>query len=281
MSREKLQKASSDHPVWCAAIYLAVIMVLFEGAGIFVSGGFQEGLYRVILAVLMAAVYVKWFGWSLETVGITWKHLGKTLLLGWPELLLFLCFAPLILYLILQGGDAISAQDLSQSAFLQNLSSLTMSSFLSSMLFAAAVGSFEEMLFRAGLINILMQRWHVTHLDYLKVAAVDGLLFGLIHSLNFFSGPMTADHTFYTLVQVLQNIGCGMFWAAIYLRTRNIVGMTLIHAMSDGIIFCISGGVSVTNITPDFTGAMLIGLMMVGLAVFYLRKMGSRSSGKA
>lgn len=73
----------------------------------------------------------------------------------------------------------------------------------------------------------MMYQWHNAKNPVLMSLLASSIAFGLLHLINLFSiiGP--------TLVQVGYATGRGIFFGAIYLRTRNLWGPVVIHSLID------------------------------------------------
>ena len=88
-----------------------------------------------------------------------------------------------------------------------------------------SVGLFEEYVFRGVLVSALRQRYQ---LGAVMTAFISGLMFSLVHLVNASNGSLTM-----TLVQMLEAIGLGFFFAAIYLVTANLWLPILAHGAID------------------------------------------------
>lgn len=93
-----------------------------------------------------------------------------------------------------------------------------------------APGFYEEVLFRGLIFQNMMNQWAGNKNYILKSVLISGLVFGLIHLLNLRHGLFLLDST---LIQVVNATGIGVFFCAIYARTRNLWGPVIIHTLTD------------------------------------------------
>ena len=132
-----------------------------------------------------------------------------------------------------------------------------------------SIGIREECVFRATIQGVLAKKYANSVKGIWLTALLSALIFGLIHSFNIFAGvdPIAA------LVQSVTNVGIGMFWAALYLRCRNLWALVLIHAITDAsglftALFC--QNVSDTDVMSNLPVASLISGVVFFLLGFYL-----------
>lgn len=103
---------------------------------------------------------------------------------------------------------------------------LTLEHVVTAILVGFSVGLFEEYVFRGVLVSSLRQRYHV---GPLMTAFLSGLMFSLIHLVNATgNGSVTM-----TLVQMLEAIGLGFFFAAVYLVTGSLWLPIIAHGVID------------------------------------------------
>lgn len=93
-----------------------------------------------------------------------------------------------------------------------------------------APGFYEEVLFRGLIFQNMMNQWAGNKNYILKSVLISGLMFGLIHLLNLRHGLSLLDST---LIQVINTTGIGVFFCAVYARTRNLWGPVIIHTLAD------------------------------------------------
>jgi len=97
---------------------------------------------------------------------------------------------------------------------------------------AINAGIFEEVTFRALPISLAM-RSNDNKKCIIIAVAVSSVMFGVIHSLNVLGG----GDLFGMIIMVVRNFGVGVLYAAIFLRTGNILITIAMHAFHDYIAF--------------------------------------------
>ncbi len=198
-----------------------------------------------------------------EKLGFTGKGLGKSLLLAWP---FFLLFAGILAFSFISAH--VSGKGLDWGWL------------LSQMVFMTSVAFFEELVFRAGVVNLVKNSLGSSRSGLIKTAVIAGLIFSLAHCLNLIG---QADLS-YTLSQVITNFGMGLFLSTIYLRTGNLVGPMIFHAVNDIVpavaVEYLAGSSSASagaagGISPT---VLVTFVLYVGLSAFYLRRVGKKQS---
>lgn len=92
------------------------------------------------------------------------------------------------------------------------------------------VGVSEELLHRGVILNVLTAAFGTdTFPGAVLSCFIGGTLFGLIHLFNLFSGIAPAA----VIVQTIGACGAGWLFCALYLRSRNIYWLILLHALND------------------------------------------------
>lgn len=127
--------------------------------------------------------------------------------------------------------------------------------------FCLATGLFEEGLFRGVLTDALIRGLAGRRGGVFLAAAVSSGIFGLLH----ISGGLADANNVVSLWQmVLKPVQAGLFgfvMAGLYLRTHNITGIALLHAVYDLIVMTpyllVSGALPTGYVTGD-TGDLLI-----------------------
>ena len=93
-------------------------------------------------------------------------------------------------------------------------------------------GVSEEIFCRGFVVSNLMRIWKDKPKKFTRCMLVSGIAFGLLHAVN----AVATGDIFAALVQVIYTAAIGVFDGAIFLRTRNIWGVILMHTLTD--IFC-------------------------------------------
>ncbi len=101
---------------------------------------------------------------------------------------------------------------------------------------ALMAGVTEEVAFRGIPGSYLMRQWRAEK-AIPRAAILTSIVFGLIHATNIFVG---ADPVA-TLVQVIYAFCLGILFAAVYLRTTNLLPTMLLHFLNDVLAFLATG----------------------------------------
>ena len=122
-----------------------------------------------------------------------------------------------------------------------------------------APGLYEEVTCRGVVLSNMRYQWRNAKNPIMMSLLASSIAFGLIHLVNLFStvGP--------TLIQVGYATGLGIFFGAVYLRTRNLWGPVVVHALID-----ISAKIFVTEDPVAGIASLAVPpeQMLVGIAVF-------------
>lgn len=135
---------------------------------------------------------------------------------------------------------------------------------------AIVIGVREECFFRGAIQSILAKKYANSVKGVWTTAIIASAIFGLVHMMNIITGvdPLIA------LAQSLSAVGSGLFFAAIYLRSGNLLVAVLIHALVD--TAALSGSIFLrqthTEVINSLSFGSLIGVVIYLLpAVFLLR----------
>ena len=133
--------------------------------------------------------------------------------------------------------------------------------FLSKMFF---IGFTEEVLFRGIFGKIL---WDENHL--IRTAFISSLLFGLAHASNILSGATPLG----VFIQIMGTFAIGFYMMAIFIRTKNIWAVIILHTMNDYAVQMGSqSGNSVAIINSYHLPNLLPFVLYTLLGLFILRK---------
>ncbi|HEY4399999.1 MAG TPA: CPBP family intramembrane glutamic endopeptidase [Lactobacillaceae bacterium] len=148
---------------------------------------------------------------------------------------------------------------------------------LQAVIFYLLLGLFEEGLFRGVILQALLVKLGKTRKGLISAVALGGFIFGFAHIL--LSWLQTGlDLSVMGLLQaLLKTISAGMggfFLGAIYLKTRNIWGIALVHGASDLLLMVgsliFSGTNSVSYISSDPSQAMSSLIVNTAFIVIYI-----------
>ena len=94
---------------------------------------------------------------------------------------------------------------------------------------AFAVGLFEEVLMRGIVLNVLLNKKGDTRKDIIKACWISSAIFGAIHMFNAIAGAGVIE----TVGQAVFATFAGMFFAAVYIRTKSLWAPIILHAVFD------------------------------------------------
>lgn len=126
-------------------------------------------------------------------------------------------------------------------------------------------GVFEEYLFRGVILRGILSLSNDPHRVWIAVLT-SSFMFGISHMINIGHQPLEP-----TIVQGASAMILGLFLAALYLRTKNIIWPMLFHGLNDfGSVYVLGSASYTSNLDPT----RLIGEFIVlgGLAIIFLRK---------
>lgn len=83
----------------------------------------------------------------------------------------------------------------------------------------------EELLFRGLILGLLIEKYYKSKNGILKSVFISSLIFGLIHLVNNWTQP----NQFNVVNQIYAAFCLGVLLAAVYLRTRSLIMITLFH----------------------------------------------------
>ncbi|MEG0378699.1 MAG: CPBP family intramembrane glutamic endopeptidase [Eubacterium sp.] len=182
-------------------VFFALELMLFKVVSTVDAFTLIDAALRFILGGLVLFLLLK-LGIT-ENPGFRVKGLGKSLLLSWP---FFLLFAGILAF------SFISASLTGRSVEVGWL--------LLQIVLMLSVGFFEEIVFRAGVVNLVKNSLGNSRSALVKTAVIAAVIFSLAHCLNLL-GQADLSHT---LSQVIANFGMGLFLSTLYLRTGNLMG---------------------------------------------------------
>ena len=163
---------------------------------------------QVILSIIIIYLMMKLDVFSRDDFRL--KGLGKEILLGWVSIV---------------GGIIASVGFLTMlpanSFIVPNIPHLlvvTLHPFV-------GTGLFEEVLFRGLVLKLLLCVMGDSKRRVIKACMISAAIFGIVHISNAFFGAGILP----TVAQVIMATAAGIFFAAIYLRTKNLLAPILLH----------------------------------------------------
>lgn len=252
-------KLLKSHPI--ATMIVMVVLTLVVPRFIPVRGSLGVTLaYELVCAVLVAVVVLLVGGRAVAKPQA--RGMGQALLAAAYPLAFAFLIGGLsgIAYMILAGGPSADWPLL----------------LLYAVVLCLLVGVFEEWLFRGIVLNALLAKMGATRAGVVGAAVATSVAFGVLHVAPYaFSGEIAdASTAAQALFKATQAGIVGLLFAAIFLRTRNLWAVTLVHAAND--LFVMVPYTLFTNaaipqyVTSDpATAAMMVPAYVIAL-VFYV-----------
>lgn len=119
------------------------------------------------------------------------------------------------------------------------------------LLLYAFVGIYEEILCRGWLLNEFVERFGQTRKGIIYSVVLSSMIFGLMHFSNIFVGADFAG----TLVQIIMATVVGVFYACIYLKTKNIWSVVFLHSFWDFAVSMTDMNVTSSCFEPSIMGS--------------------------
>lgn len=135
-----------------------------------------------------------------------------------------------------------------------------------------AVGIAEEFIFRGIILNLFIDKFGRTKKGVLGAIIISSIMFGCAHMSNVFSGISLKG----AFIQAMGTIMLGALLAAVYLRTRNIWVVAILHAFMDFSSLIGAGLFGVSSFTSQVNQYSYVKLISVAIylipVVVLLRK---------
>ncbi|MDO4284244.1 MAG: CPBP family intramembrane metalloprotease [Eubacteriales bacterium] len=117
------------------------------------------------------------------------------------------------------------------------------------------VGLFEETCFRGVLMGGLVTKWGNTRKGLWGAMVISGLVFGFVHVASALFGVMTAATALQMFSKTFTTAFMGILIGAVYLETRNIWAVSILHGFSDLVLMIGSGVYAAEGITLTYVNA--------------------------
>lgn len=126
-------------------------------------------------------------------------------------------------------------------------------------------GVSEEVFCRGFTVSNLMRIWKDKPNRIFLSVLVSGAAFGLLHAVNVI---VTGD-AFAAIIQVIYTAAIGIFYGAVFIRSRNVWGVILMHTLTDisAFIAVFDGNVSGMDIAFCAVGS----LIFIAIALYLIR----------
>ena len=133
---------------------------------------------------------------------------------------------------------------------------------------AVGIGIREECFFRGAIQSILAKKYVGSVKGVWLAALIASAIFGIVHLLNIFTGfdPVVV------IMQAISATSTGLFFAAVYLRSRSLLVPILVHALIDTV--ALSGSIFLTQTRAETVNGLsweaLIGMVLYILPTIVL-----------
>jgi membrane protease YdiL (CAAX protease family) len=134
------------------------------------------------------------------------------------------------------------------------------------------IAIYEEVLFRGGILYVLVRGWGTNRTGVMKAVVVSALLFGAIHAINAITGDPSE-----VVGQIAIAVFEGIWLAAIVLRWGSIWSVILIHGVTNWVLQTKALGYADYHGTANsYVLAVLLGLPLVALGVWSISRTSPR-----
>lgn len=254
MSKEKKVREHKvlRHPI--AAFFLLILWgsSFYQVFGLIAKGVLGDnftGLGAAIAAVIALVIHKAWFSPEFKGSVSAPKFRSKDVMFG------FLGFTLMIV--VMDVANLVTHEVAFSLAIVGN---------------ALMAGIGEEMSIRVLPVSVMMRDWmDEKHIPFVTYSSA--ILFGLIHFTNMRAGAALVD----TVMQVISAIGIGVLFAAVYLRTGNILLCIILHALHDLLAFMVVGATDINGIIQgmskfDMATSVVVGVVGLAIGTFLVRK---------
>jgi membrane protease YdiL (CAAX protease family) len=173
--------------------------------------GYEGNLMMQVVPTLFLCLILKKLV-PFITLGFTRKGLIKGLLLGW--LMIVMSFLNVNYFILKEYGITMPP----------------VTKMITFTLWMLMIGVFEEVLIRGIILNNMIKKWGGTKKGIYLAVFMSSLLFGIAHLVNLIESP---GLVIVTLAQVVYAFFIGVFFASVYLRSKNIWVVIIYHALMD------------------------------------------------
>jgi membrane protease YdiL (CAAX protease family) len=106
--------------------------------------------------------------------------------------------------------------------------SFVLAPIIGAILYSFAIGIYEEIFMRGLILQNLMETYGYSKRGVYKALILASVFFGLAHLINLTHAPL-----FNTLIQVVYAMTAGVIFGAVFLRTRNLLSVIMLHSIFD------------------------------------------------
>ena len=206
--------------------YAVLVYIIWELAGTLVShvigkitGNWEQSLYSNYIIMLLDEILTFVIMFALFHKKVQFVRGEKGVAFG--KFALCMLIVPII-----QIGDDV-ATILSNKCVFSLLSGKGIRFFVICCAACLSIGLLEEYVWRGIVLNHFLSVWGEKKKGIYLAVLISSLCFGLCHYMNLLGGQEFAD----TTKQVIAAVGMGVFLAALYLKTNNLLFPALVHGL--------------------------------------------------
>lgn len=219
---ETMRAFIKSHPL----ITLIAALIIGEAGTQFIPTGdspWLMAIVRFVLALIMLGIIA--LAASPAALSVDSKRIGYSLKKALYVLILAFVLA---LFTLIPG--LVEGRELAPN---------WISSIIGAIVLAFFVGIFEEGLFRVITIGAFLRLLGNTKKGVFWTIVISSVLFGFVHNTGFlYSGePITATAVIQMVLKTIQTGMMGFLFGAIYLKTKSLWGVAIIHSLTDFFLF--------------------------------------------
>lgn len=257
--RDRINFLKEQHTVILSLLIATVFLVVIRNSGLAAVSLIKSKGYIVQLVAECAGIIFSLGIIYLMEINYIFKERSKGILKG-----LFTGGFLVVLSLFVILGGLINV--LNTKKVLQLLPLTQIIIFIITMI---AVGIAEEFVFRGIILNLFIDKFDKSKKGIYISIALSSIIFGAVHVTNVFSGISIKS----ALIQAAIVSMLGALFAAIYLRSRNIWVVVIIHAFNDFSVLIGSGlfGIgSIVSVVNSYDYVKLISLVIYLIPILIL-----------
>ncbi len=236
--KDKIDCLKEKHPFILCILIPVVYLISLKGTGWIVSFQITSNGYGLKLIVECVGIIVSLIIMNLVRKKYILKEKGIGILKGLfvGGFLVVICLLGVISSLtnVLHNGKANQLLPLPPQIVI----------FITTM---AGVGISEEIIFRGTILNLLIDKFDKTPKGIYASIIISSIIFGTAHITNIFSGASVKS----AFIQAVGATVLGALLATIYLRTRNIWVVVILHAFMDFSCLIGSGFFGINSIVSE------------------------------
>jgi membrane protease YdiL (CAAX protease family) len=133
-------------------------------------------------------------------------------------------------------------------------------------------GIFEEIIFRGIILSIFLNRYSEK-----KAILLSATVFGGIHALNILNPQ---KEVIWVLAQVIWAVGFGIMYSYIFIKTKSLIPLILLHYLINGMVGVWFYGLDKNDLNSAFYGLPFLGLLPAAIVIIWVRYLIKNKNGK-